>query len=124
MKKYGDEKIEIAPSAPKLQGDGTSQWMVWRVTVPRQPRSDESARFDELASQEHIRITMQPTEAEIVHLIARQEPVGDYTELYLASIRALYHLEKLIGRLIEIEGIARQKWDVNFLTARQFGPFE
>jgi hypothetical protein len=122
--KYQAEEIRVAPPAPPLQKDDVSQWMEWKITVPRQPSDVEMQQLGNLLSTDGIRVSFKNANPGRVKLSVRQSPIGDYTELYLTSLRAILELERCVGELLAIEDVPRPRWNVNFLTARQFGPLE
>jgi len=56
-----------------------------------------------------------------MRVTVRQSPIGEYTQLYEACIRALFRLEQLTGTLLSIENIARPRWETQFILTQRFG---
>ena len=121
---YKEEKIELAPPSPKLQQDAVSQWMEWRVAVPRQPNEGELQQLKQSLARKNISTIFSVEDSANMKIMVRQEPAGDYTELYYACMRALHRLEQVTGKLVSIEGIARPKWETQFVLAQRFGALQ
>jgi hypothetical protein len=64
------------------------------------------------------------TELDQIVLRVRQLPQGDYTDLYDASLGALFQIERIVGSLVLIEGLPRDRWNKQFMFARRFGALE
>src|SRR5258708_37363544 len=100
--KYKEEKIELPPPSPTLQQDSISQWMEWRTTVQRQPTEEELKELARSLVKTEIAVSFSLLDSNKMRIIVRQSPIGDYTLLYEASIRALFRLEQLTGTLLSI----------------------
>ncbi len=116
-----EERVELPPQSPKLEKDAVSQWMEWRVAVPRQPRKEELQQLEQSLVRGDISTTFSVVDSANMKVKVRQKPVGNYTELYEACIRALFRLEQVTGKLLSIEGIARPKWETQFVLTQRFG---
>jgi hypothetical protein len=124
MTDQGFDKIRLAPSPPAPERDDTSQWMDWKATTVKALGPEVASQIQVLLSRNSISVAISGADTPELKVRVRQEPEGNYTQLYLASLHALNHIEKHVGRLASIEGVQRERWDVNFLTARQFTLFE
>lgn len=118
---YKEEKIELPPPSPKLQTDGVSQWMDWSVTVQRPTSPQEIERLEHSLARKGIATHFSGVGSTNMSVEVKQSPIGDYTDLYEASIRALYRLEQLTGTLASIEDIPRPKWELQFVMTQRFG---
>jgi len=121
---YKEETIELPPPSPKLQTDGASQWMEWRAVVQRPPSPQEIERLEHSLARKGIHTHFSGDDSTSMRVEVKQSPIGDYTELYEASIRALYRLEQLTGTLVSIEATPRPKWELQFVITRRFGGLE
>jgi hypothetical protein len=98
--------------------------MEWHAETPREVTPKETHQLEDLLSQGGIRVSFRMAAGNHIEVKVKQTPIGNYTELYDASLRALFYLEKQTGNLIAIEGYPRSKWDIQFIFARRFGALE
>ena len=116
--------IEMPPRVPEVQNDGVSQWMEWHADMPREITPKETQGLEGFLSREEICVSFSVSTGNHINVNVKQTPAGDYTELYDASLRSLFYLEKQVGELITIEGYPRSKWKIQFIFARRFGALE
>lgn len=124
MTKHHNDKIELAPPSPKLQRDVASQWMDWEAKASGALGLDAALHVQGLFPKGSISVAIDGVGSPTIRVRVKQEPAGSFTPLYLASLYALSEIEKHVGRLVSIEGVSRERWDVNFLTAKQFTLFQ
>jgi len=124
MSEHYNDKIELAPPSPRLQRDAASQWMDWEAKASQALGGDAALHIQGLFSKGSISVPIDGVGSPTIRVRVKQEPAGNFTQLYLASLRALSRIEKHVGRLVSIEGVLRERWDVNFLTGKQFTLFE
>jgi hypothetical protein len=116
--------IELPPRIPEVQADGVSHWMDWQADMPRPITPAEAKELETFLSKNGISVCFFVGEGNHINIRIKQTPVVDYTQLYDASLRALFYLEKQIGNLVTIEGYPRSKWDIQFVFAKRFGALE
>jgi hypothetical protein len=120
----GGYQIKLAPPSPKLMTDGVSQWLRWQVDMPRDISSSEITELTDSLSRPGISTFFRTQSNRRLEVEVMQSPIGDYTELYDASLRAIFRLEKRVGALIAIEGRPRPDWNIQFVFANRFGALD
>lgn len=118
------DRIRFAPPSPKLMKDDRSQWLRWEMEPPREIDVSEGAQLSKSLVRPGIQTAFDVRRGKHVEMEVRQDPIGDYTRLYEASLRALYHLEQLVGPLVSIEGRPRSEWHSQFVLAKRFGALD
>jgi hypothetical protein len=126
MKKHNENEniLPPLPRVPKARDEGNSRRMEWKATLARPILAAERDELAALLVQSRCQISVEYVTPRRVIIEVVQSPIGDYTELYDASLRSLYLLEKTVGTLLSIEGQSREKWDKQFMFARRFGALE
>jgi hypothetical protein len=116
--------IEMPPRAPEVESDSTSHWMKWHAEVPTKVTALGVQQLQSFLSQGLISVRFRLADRNHIEVEVKQTPIGGYTELYDASLRALFYLEKWVGTLISIEGYPRSQWNTQFIFAKRFGAFD
>lgn len=93
------------------------------MAVQRQPNEEDLRRLERALTKKGITVHFLPVDSTNMRVTVKQAPIGDYTELYEACIRALFRLEQLTGTLVNIEGIPRPKC-LQFVLIQRFGGLE
>ena len=118
------QRIETPPTAPTVEQDDTSCWMDWRLKLPRGLGPEEVPMLTASLEKPGFQARIITTELDQIVLRVRQLPQGDYTDLYDASLGALFQIERIVGSLVLIEGLPRDRWNKQFMFARRFGALE